>query len=148
MRRIAFVALAIAGIALAWRFATRGNEATPTPEPPHTRHLNADGTPTYTNRLARERSPHLRQHAHHPDDWYPRGAEALAKARAERKPILLSIGYSTCHWCHVMEEESFEDDEIASYLNAHYVAIKVDREERPDVDAVYMNAVEIMTNGG
>src|SRR5215470_16717997 len=117
-------------------------------EPLHTRHLNPDGTPVYTNRLAAERSPYLRQHAHNPVDWYPWGDEAFAKARAERKPILLSVGYSTCHWCHVMEEESFEDDEIAAYLNAHYVAIKVDREERPDVDAVYMNAVQLMTNGG
>jgi uncharacterized protein YyaL (SSP411 family) len=117
-------------------------------DPPRTRHLNADGTPTYTNRLARERSPYLRQHAHNPVDWYPWGDDAFAKARAERKPILLSVGYSTCHWCHVMEEESFEDDEIAVYLNAHYVAIKVDREERPDIDAVYMNAVQLMTQGG
>jgi uncharacterized protein YyaL (SSP411 family) len=117
-------------------------------EPPRTRHLNADGTPTYTNRLARERSPYLRQHAHNPVDWYPWGDDAFAKARTEQKPILLSVGYSTCHWCHVMEEESFEDDEIAAYLNAHYVAIKVDREERPDVDAVYMNAVQLMTQGG
>ncbi len=117
-------------------------------EPLHTRHLNADGTPVYTNRLAREKSPYLRQHAHNPVDWYPWGDEAFAKAQAEHKPILLSVGYSTCHWCHVMEEESFEDDDIAAVLNAHYVAIKVDREERPDIDAVYMNAVQLMTQGG
>jgi len=146
MRRalLAIVVLAIA--AALWRYPAT-TSTTPI-EPGRTRHLNPDGTPTYTNRLAREASPYLRQHAHNPVDWYPWGAEAFAKARAERKPILLSIGYSTCHWCHVMEEESFEDDEIAAYLNAHYVAIKVDREERPDVDAVYMNAVRLMNDGG
>ena len=117
-------------------------------DPPRTRHLNPDGSPTYTNRLAKEASPYLRQHAHNPVDWYPWGEEAFAKARRERKPILLSVGYSTCHWCHVMEEESFEDLEIAAVLNARYVAIKVDREERPDVDAVYMNAVQLMSDGG
>src|SRR6266545_1366835 len=92
------------------------------------------------NRLIREKSPYLLQHAHNPVDWFPWCKEAFERARQEDKPIILSIGYSTCHWCHVMEEESFENDEIAGYLNAHYVAIKVDREERPDVDAVYMNA--------
>jgi uncharacterized protein YyaL (SSP411 family) len=146
--RIAIAAVmlvTLAGAGVLWR---RTVTPAPVAEPLRTRHRNADGTPTYTNRLAAERSPYLRQHAHNPVDWYPWGDEAFAKARAERKPILLSIGYSTCHWCHVMEEESFEDDEIAAYLNAHYVAIKVDREERPDVDAVYMNAVQLMTDGG
>ena len=138
------VGLAIAAV-LAWQSFHR--PAAPPAEAVRTRHLNPDGTPVYTNRLAREPSPYLRQHAHNPVDWYPWGDEAFAKARAERKPILLSIGYSTCHWCHVMEEESFEDDEIAAVMNSRYVAIKVDREERPDVDAVYMNAVQLMTNG-
>src|SRR6187549_908299 len=87
-----------------------------------------------SNRLANERSPYLRQHAHNPVDWYPWGDEAFARAKREDKLILLSVGYATCHWCHVMEEESFEDEEIATRLNTDYVAIKVDREERPDVD--------------
>jgi uncharacterized protein YyaL (SSP411 family) len=101
-----------------------------------------------TNRLAREASPYLLQHANNPVEWYPWGAEAFARARAERKPVLLSVGYSTCHWCHVMAEESFEDPEIAAYLNAHYVAVKVDREARPDVDALYMSAVQAMGVAG
>src|SRR4051812_12649402 len=100
------------------------------------------------NRLARERSPYLLQHAHNPVDWYPWGDEAFAKAQAEDKPIFLSIGYSTCHWCHVMEHESFEDARIADVLNASYVAIKVDREERPDVDRVYMTFVQATTGSG
>src|SRR2546421_4834948 len=91
-----------------------------------------------TNRLARETSPYLLQHAHNPVDWYPWGEEAFAKAKAEDKPILLSIGYSTCHWCHVMERESFEDANCARAMNKWLVAIKLDREERPDIDAVYM----------
>ena len=100
------------------------------------------------NRLARERSPYLLQHAANPVDWYPWGDEAFAKARGEDKPIFLSIGYSTCHWCHVMEHESFESDAIAGVLNQHYVAIKVDREERPDVDRVYMTFVQATTGSG
>ncbi|HEX6897337.1 MAG TPA: thioredoxin domain-containing protein, partial [Bryobacteraceae bacterium] len=100
------------------------------------------------NRLISEKSPYLQQHAHNPVDWYPWGEEAFAKARAEDKPIFLSIGYSTCHWCHVMEEESFEDEEIAAFLNSHYIPIKVDREERPDVDAIYMSAVQQLTGSG
>ena len=105
-------------------------------------------THTHTNRLAREKSPYLLQHQHNPVDWYAWGEEAFAKARAENKPILLSIGYSTCHWCHVMERESFESESLASYLNAHFVSIKVDREERPDVDKIYMTAVQAMGQGG
>lgn len=101
-----------------------------------------------TNRLANETSPYLRQHAHNPVDWYPWGEEAFAKARAENKPIFLSIGYAACHWCHVMERESFEDPATAEQLNRDFVAIKVDREERPDIDAVYMAAVQAMTGGG
>src|SRR5207245_3306062 len=88
----------------------------------------------HTNRLAREKSPYLLQHQHNPVDWYAWGEEAFAKARAENKAIFLSIGYSTCHWCHVMERESFESDDVAKFLNEHFVAIKVDREERTDVD--------------
>jgi uncharacterized protein YyaL (SSP411 family) len=101
-----------------------------------------------TNRLARETSPYLLQHAHNPVDWYPWGDEAFARARAEDKPILLSVGYSACHWCHVMERESFEDAEIAALMNRHFVSVKVDREERPDVDQIYMQAVQSMTGHG
>jgi uncharacterized protein len=100
------------------------------------------------NRLAREKSPYLLQHAHNPVDWYPWGEEAFAKARAEDKPIFLSIGYATCHWCHVMERESFEDADIAAVLNDHFVCVKVDREERPDVDRVYMTAMQALGMGG
>ena len=100
------------------------------------------------NRLARETSPYLLQHAHNPVDWYPWGEEAFARARAEDKPILLSVGYSACHWCHVMERESFEDTEIAAVMNRHFVNVKVDREERPDVDHIYMQAVQSMTGQG
>jgi len=100
------------------------------------------------NRLAKESSPYLRQHAHNPVDWYPWGAEAFEKARREDKPLFLSIGYSACHWCHVMERESFEDEGIASVLNESYVSVKVDREERPDVDDVYMSAVQTMVGRG
>ena len=116
--------------------------------PPRTRHRNPDGSPTYTNRLVLEASPYLQQHAHNPVDWYPWGDEAFERARAEGKPVLLSVGYSTCHWCHVMEEESFEDPKIAAYLNRNYIAIKVDRERRPDVDGVYMQAVQLMGERG
>ena len=104
--------------------------------------------PAHTNRLAREKSPYLLQHQHNPVDWYPWGEEAFAKARKENKPIFLSIGYSTCHWCHVMERESFEHEEVGRYLNAHFVCIKVDREERPDVDKIYMTFVQSTTGGG
>jgi uncharacterized protein YyaL (SSP411 family) len=100
------------------------------------------------NRLASETSPYLLQHKDNPVDWHPWGDEALARARAEDKPLLVSIGYSACHWCHVMEHESFEDPETAAYMNAHFVPIKVDREERPDVDSIYMQAVQSMTGGG
>ena len=100
------------------------------------------------NRLAQESSPYLLQHQNNPVDWYPWGPEALARAKAESKPIFLSIGYSACHWCHVMEHESFENEPIAKYLNEHFVAIKVDREERPDLDQIYMNAVQILTGRG
>ena len=104
--------------------------------------------PAHTNRLAREKSPYLLQHAHNPVDWYPWGEEAFAKARRENKPIFLSIGYSTCHWCHVMAHESFENEATAAIMNREFVNIKVDREERPDVDRVYMTFVQATTGGG
>ena len=100
------------------------------------------------NRLAGETSPYLLQHAHNPVDWYPWGPDALAAARLLDRPIFLSIGYAACHWCHVMERESFEHEPTARYLNDHFVSIKVDREERPDLDQVYMAAVQSMTGGG
>ena len=115
---------------------------------PRTKHRLPDGTPKYTNRLYLESSPYLIQHAHNPVNWYPWGEAAFAQARRLDRPMLLSIGYSTCHWCHVMEEESFEDEEIARYLNEHYISVKVDREERPDIDAIYMSAVQALTGGG
>ena len=102
----------------------------------------------HTNRLIDEKSPYLLQHAHNPVDWYPWGPEAFERARREGKPIFLSIGYSTCHWCHVMERESFENEPIAALMNRHFVAIKVDREERPDVDRIYMAFVQATTGGG
>ncbi len=101
-----------------------------------------------TNRLIHETSPYLLQHAHNPVEWYPWGKEVFQKAKRENKPVLLSIGYSACHWCHVMEKESFENDEIASLMNEYFVNIKVDREERPDLDEIYMNAVQMLTGGG
>ena len=104
--------------------------------------------PAHANRLAREKSPYLLQHAHNPVDWYPWGEEAFEKARRENKPIFLSIGYSTCHWCHVMAHESFEDEATAAAMNRDFVNIKVDREERPDVDRVYMTFVQATTGGG
>src|SRR4030042_1100278 len=100
------------------------------------------------NRLITEASPYLRQHAHNPVDWFPWGAEAFEKAQSEDKPIFLSIGYSTCHWCHVMAHESFEDSEVARLMNEAFVSVKVDREERPDIDSVYMSACQVMTGGG
>ncbi len=101
-----------------------------------------------TNRLAQETSPYLLQHQHNPVDWYPWGEEALERAKREDKPILLSVGYAACHWCHVMERESFEDEATAAVMNEHFVCVKVDREERPDIDAIYMDAVQAMTGQG
>ncbi|HBE69500.1 MAG TPA: thioredoxin domain-containing protein, partial [Planctomycetaceae bacterium] len=100
------------------------------------------------NRLADSSSPYLLQHKDNPVDWYPWGEEAFEKARNEDKPIFLSVGYSACHWCHVMEHESFENEQIAAILNEHFVSIKVDREERPDVDQIYMQAVQMLTGSG
>src|SRR3954466_10196335 len=101
-----------------------------------------------TNRLAKETSPYLLLHAHNPVDWYPWGPEAFARAKAEKKPIFLSIGYSSCYWCHVMERECFMDPAIAQLLNDKFVSIKVDREERPDIDQIYMAALQAFGNGG
>ncbi len=105
----------------------------------------AHGSP---NKLINEKSPYLLQHAYNPVDWYPWGEEAFEKAKRENKPIFLSIGYSTCHWCHVLAHESFEDEETAEFLNKHFVSIKVDREERPDIDSVYMTVCQAFTGQG
>jgi uncharacterized protein len=115
---------------------------------PRTRHLLSDGSPRYVNRLFLESSPYLLQHAHNPVNWFPWGNEAFETARRLGRPVLLSIGYSTCHWCHVMEEESFEDEEVARAINESYIPIKVDREERPDIDGIYMAAVQALTGSG
>ena len=115
---------------------------------PRTHHLAPDGAPLYTNRLILESSPYLLQHAHNPVDWFPWGEEAFSRARELDRPVILSIGYATCHWCHVMERESFEDEQIARYMNEHFIAIKVDREERPDIDNVYMAAVQALSGQG
>src|SRR3982751_4386728 len=104
--------------------------------------------PLFTNHLIDESSPYLKQHAHNPVDWYPWGEEALRKAKELDRPIFLSIGYSACHWCHVMEHESFEDEATAKLMNEHFVCIKVDREERPDLDTIYMNALQVLTREG
>ena len=128
---------AVAALALAILPAARAGDESP----PQTQ-------PAYTNHLAGSKSPYLQQHAHNPVDWYPWGTEAFEKAKRESKPIFLSIGYSTCHWCHVMERESFENPEIAKLINDNFVAIKVDREERPDIDAVYMQFVTAISGSG
>ncbi len=129
-----------------------GEPTSNTPSPPHpadfdTGDLPQDGGERY-NRLVFEKSPYLLQHAENPVDWYPWGEEAFSRARQEDKPIFLSIGYSTCHWCHVMAHESFADQEVADLLNHHFVAVKVDREERPDIDATFMAACQMMTGSG
>jgi uncharacterized protein len=134
--------LAIAAVLLAAGTACRQQQQ------PQGNVITATAKPAHTNRLAREKSPYLLQHQHNPVDWYAWGEEAFAKARSENKPIFLSIGYSTCHWCHVMERESFESEEVAKFLNQHFVSIKVDREERPDVDKIYMTFVQGMTGSG
>jgi uncharacterized protein YyaL (SSP411 family) len=120
-------------------------ETTQTP----TLHMASAAAPSlHTNRLAQEKSPYLLQHQHNPVDWYPWGDAAFAQARQQNKPIFLSIGYSTCHWCHVMERESFENETVAAYLNEHFVSIKVDREERPDIDKIYMMSVQAISGQG
>jgi len=135
--------VAVMGLA-AWQVAQPERET-----PDHTHELrNADGSWKFTNRLADSTSPYLLQHAHNPVDWYPWGEEALAAAREQDKPIFLSVGYSTCYWCHVMEREVFENPEIAALMNEHFINIKVDREQRPDIDEVYMTATQLMTQHG
>jgi len=133
---------------LVWGTSTQeGRMRLPLPGEAEIAKLPRDGGPVF-NRLVFEQSPYLQQHARNPVDWYPWGDEAFERARAEDKPVFLSIGYSTCHWCHVMEHESFEDEEAAKLLNQHFVCVKVDREERPDLDAVYMQVTQAMTGSG
>jgi len=129
--------------------AAAGQQAVrvPLPDAAALARLPRDGGPDF-NRLVFQKSPYLQQHARNPVDWYPWGDEAFARAKAEGKPVFLSIGYSTCHWCHVMEHESFEDEEVAKLLNESFVCVKVDREERPDLDAVYMQVTQAMTGSG
>src|SRR6478672_1610998 len=102
----------------------------------------------FSNRLINESSPYLQQHAHNPVDWYPYSEEAFQKAKKENKPVLVSIGYAACHWCHVMERESFENEQVAAIMNENFINIKVDREERPDVDHIYMDAVQAISGSG
>jgi uncharacterized protein YyaL (SSP411 family) len=139
--------LSVAASLVAATAASSGEGRRPLPGPEEIAALPDDGGPEW-NRLIFEQSPYLLQHAGNPVDWYPWGEEAFAKATAEDKPIFLSIGYSTCHWCHVMEKESFEDDEVADLLNEGFVCVKLDREERPDVDQVYMSITQAMNNRG
>ena len=115
---------------------------------PRTRHLDKNGRAKFVNHLILADSPYLLQHAHNPINWYSWSDEAFDKARTENKLIFLSIGYATCHWCHVMEEESFDDLEVAKLMNQHFIAIKVDREIQPDVDATFMNISQLTTGGG
>ncbi len=145
--RIAIVAGSLALLAaVVWHFAKAENDrAESNVSAPRSEPASAH---KYTNRLAHSKSPYLLQHAHNPVDWHEWGEEAFAKARKENKLIFLSVGYSTCHWCHVMERESFENEGIANIMNEHFVCIKVDREERPDVDRVYMTFVQATTGGG
>src|SRR5437867_1853414 len=135
-------------LALVWLVTANHNDAGPTPVDARRAESAATKISEHTNRLAHEKSPYLLQHAHNPVDWYPWGEEAFTKARRENKPIFLSVGYSTCHWCHVMAHESFETEEVAAIMNREFVNIKVDREERPDVDRVYMTFVQATTGGG
>src|SRR6266403_6036736 len=135
-------------LALVWLVTANHNDAGPTSVDARRAESATTKMSEHTNRLAQEKSPYLLQHAHNPVDWYPWGEEAFAKARRENKPIFLSIGYSTCHWCHVMAHESFENEETAAIMNREFVNIKVDREERPDVDRVYMTFVQATTGGG
>src|SRR5688572_18086110 len=134
-------ALASAFLLLASAAAAVGQDPPKPAQPPGDPAMQTKLEPK-ANRLAKESSPYLLQHAHNPVDWYPWGDEAFARAKKEDKPVFLSIGYSTCHWCHVMERESFENADLAALLNSHFISIKVDREERPDVDRVYMTFVQ------
>jgi uncharacterized protein YyaL (SSP411 family) len=135
-------------LAVTWLVTASHSDADPTTTGPTRSESAATENREHTNRLAHEKSPYLLQHAHNPVDWYPWGEDAFAKARRENKPIFLSVGYSTCHWCHVMAHESFESEEVAAIMNREFVNIKVDREERPDVDRVYMTFVQATTGGG
>src|SRR5215831_10277422 len=135
-------------LALLWLVTANDAPGEPTPADLQRAESAATGNREHTNRLAHEKSPYLLQHAHNPVDWYPWGEDAFAKARRENKPIFLSVGYSTCHWCHVMAHESFESEDVATIMNREFVNIKVDREERPDVDRVYMTFVQATTGGG
>ncbi|KAA0219620.1 MAG: thioredoxin domain-containing protein, partial [Planctomycetota bacterium] len=141
--------LALIGVSMAafLQAGETGPRRPPIPSVEERRKLPPDGGPDF-NRLVFEKSPYLLQHAGNPVDWFPWGDEAFARARAEDKPVFLSIGYSTCHWCHVMEHESFEADDVAALLNRDFICVKVDREERPDVDAVYMSVCQAMTGSG
>jgi uncharacterized protein YyaL (SSP411 family) len=133
-----FTAIIVMGLIIVGGYKVMGEKNMPTTTAVH----------KHTNRLINETSPYLLQHAHNPVDWYPWGEEAFERAKKENKPVFLSIGYSTCHWCHVMERESFENEQIAGIMNKHFICIKVDREHRPDVDGIYMNAVQMMTGSG
>ena len=113
-----------------------------------TRHSNSDGTERYTNHLVNETSPYLLHHAHDPVEWYPWGREALERAQREMKPIHLSVGYNACHWCHIKQQESFQDEATAKILNDNFINIKVDREERPDIDRIYQIAQQMLTQRG
>jgi uncharacterized protein YyaL (SSP411 family) len=135
-------------LALVWLVTANRNDAGPTPVDASRSENATTKTSEHINRLAQEKSPYLLQHAHNPVDWYPWGEDAFAKARRENKPIFLSVGYSTCHWCHVMAHESFESEEVAAIMNREFVNIKVDREERPDVDRLYMTFVQATTGSG
>lgn len=135
-------------LALVWLVTANHSDADPTPVDAQRSESAFTKKSEHINRLAHEKSPYLLQHAHNPVDWYPWGQGAFAKAREENKPIFLSVGYSTCHWCHVMAHESFENEEVAAIMNREFVNIKVDREERPDVDRVYMTFVQATTGSG
>src|SRR3954471_3179394 len=124
------------------------SSSSPLPAPASPEAAPAAPSHPHTNRLARETSPYLLQHQHNPVDWYPWGPEAFERARREDRPIFLSVGYSTCYWCHVMERQSFENEAVAAVMNEKFVNIKVDREERPDVDQLYMTAVQLLTRHG
>ena len=134
-KRLLFIPIILLAIAAGYWWGVYSTENPSTPSPTQ-------------NRLSRELSPYLRLHAHNPVDWYPWGEEALAKARQEDKPIFLSVGYSSCYWCHVMERLVFSDPDIAHLMNQFFVNIKVDREERPDIDEIYMTATQLMTGHG
>ncbi len=147
---LALLALGVVGTWLLgqWGFSALGSRLAPSPQRKAGARALEPQDDRHANRLIKEKSPYLLQHAHNPVDWFPWGEEAFEKARREKKPIFLSVGYSTCHWCHVMERESFSDTEIAGIMNRDFVSIKVDREERPDIDQIYMSFVQATTGSG